>query len=193
VRVGPLQRQVRLRAAVIRRIWIVLPTACIGMQPQAKHVGVGFQFFDAVRGAEIAASSEVRGFGLSAHVHGEQLERDEPEVPGFVRRNGALGVDIGLRLSVIGMGAKDLRLARWFDFGAEFGAGGAFVQPSRVETVGRVWAGGWILLGALPGNPHPSIVLDARRVANDGWDNYTTFTIGVAYSWRKISNFEVHD
>jgi hypothetical protein len=177
---------------LIRGLLLTL-AGCLGTQPTAKHVGVGFQLDEAVRGAEVVTAGEIRGVGLSARAHGEELSRDEPEVPGFVRRNGAIGVDVGLRLSLIGMGTKDLRLARWFDLGAEFGAGGAFVKPSRLETVGRVWAGGWVMLGALPGNPKPSIVLDVRRVANDGWDNYTTFTIGVAYSWRKLDSIDIRD
>jgi hypothetical protein len=177
----------------VRALSVMLLASCVGRQPMAKHVGVGVQFDGAVRGAEIAGSTEVRGWGLSARLHGERLERDEPEVPGFIRKNRAFGLDVGARFSLIGMLVDDLQLVHWLDVGADVGAGGAFVKPSRLETVGRAWVGGWVVLGTLPGNPYPTIVLDVRRVVNDGWDDYTTFTIGLAYSWRKIDEFTVHE
>lgn len=167
---------------------------CVGRQKLTGHTGAGVQLDeDGVRGAEVAASGEVHGVGLSARVHAEQLERDEPELPGFVRRKIASGADLGLRLSLFGMFAKDHRLERWFDVGVDAAVGGGFVKPARLETFGRAWVGGWAVFGLFPGNPFPSLVLDVRRIAISGWDNATMFTIGLAYSSRLIENFSVRD
>lgn len=167
---------------------------CVGRQKLTGHVGAGVQLDeDGARGGEVSTSGEVHGVGLSARVHAEQLARDEPELPGFVRRKIGGGADLGLRLSLFGMFSKDHRLERWFDVGMDAAVGGGFVKPARLESFGRAWVGGWAVFGLFPGNPFPSLVLDVRRIAISGWDNATMFTIGLAYSSRRIEDFSVRD
>jgi hypothetical protein len=103
------------------------------------------------------------------------------------------GADLGLRLSLFGMASNDHRLERWFDLGVDAAAGGGLVKPSRLESFGRVWIGGWAVFGISPGNPYASLVLDARRIVNAGWDDATVFTIGVAYSSRRFDDFYLRD
>lgn len=167
---------------------------CVGPQKLAGHAGAGVQLDEGgVRGAEVAASAEIHGVGLSARAYGDQLVREEPELPGTVRRRIGGGVDLGLRMSLFGMISDDHRLERWFDVGVDAAMGGGVVKPARLETFGRAWVGGWAVIGLLPGNPFASLVLDVRRVAIAGWDNATVFTIGLAYSSRRVEDFSVRD
>jgi len=167
---------------------------CVGRQKLTRHVTAGVQLDESgVRGGEVSTSGEVRGVGLSFRVHAEELERAEPELPGFVRRRIGGGADVGLRVSLFGIASNDARLERWFDVGVDAAVGGGLVKPSRIESVGRAWIGAWAVFGILPGNPYVSLVLDVRRIANGGWDDATMYTIGLAYSSRRFDEFNLRD
>jgi len=43
------------------------------------------------------------------------------------------------------------------------------------------------------GNPYASLVLDVRRIANRSWDDATVFTVGVAFSSRRLDTIQLRD
>jgi len=179
----------------VRPLALVVLAGCLGDQRVVLHPIQGNLQLgtDGVRGGELVSSGAIHGWGLEAHVHGQQLERDEPAVPGYVRRNLGFGIDFALRLSLFGIVADDQRLARWFDIGATLGGGGGFIKPSRLTTYAEAWAGAWIEVGLAPGDRYPALVLEVRRAAITDWNDRTVFIIGLAFTRRYADNIDIHD
>ena len=152
--------------------------------PAAKLTSDGFN------GGELSASLEGEGVGLLAGVQGEQLTRN---VPDATQRRVGGGIHIGLRLSLFGLFDREHRIDHWFDIGGSAAAGGGLVYPARLTTFGEVYAGVWAAFGLWPSRRHPSLVLEARRVAITDWDNMTVFTIGISLTERFVEKARWRD
>jgi hypothetical protein len=99
-------------------------------------------------------------------------------------RSNTGGLDVQLRLSLLGILADDHRFEHWLDFGGEAGAGGGITDQFRLSTFGHAWAGGWAAVGLWNGPSYPELVLGIRTVTSTApWTGETLFTVG--FGWMK--------
>jgi hypothetical protein len=174
------------------RLAFVFLMSCAGQG--VYHATGAIQLDDnGVRGGEVSTSGGISGIQLSLDAEVQGLARPIPELPGSVRRNTGGGVDLGLRVSLLGVLANDHRLEHWFDFGGSAMVGGGLVHPARLETFAEASVGGWVEIGLYPGPRYPSLVFEVRRVVIDGWDSATVFAIGLAYTKRFADKLDLRD
>lgn len=163
---------------------LALP-ACTPWHQEASRLTPAIAFDqDGVRGGELSVAHAINGVAVTFDVQGQRYERDEVTLdPAFElhRSSTGFGLDLGMRLSPLGMIATDDRFTRWFDLGVAGAMGGGLLYASRVTTYGQIWGGGWATIG-LPGvgDIHADLVFELRREAVADWDNHTVFTVGLA-------------
>ena len=161
-------------------------SACTPWHQEASRLTPTIQFErGGIRGGELSVAHAINGVAITFDAQGQRYERDEATLdPAFElhRTSTGFGLDLGMRLSPLGMIADDDGFTRWFDLGVAASMGGGLLYAGRVTTYGQIWGGGWAAIG-LPGvgdDVHASIVVELRREAVADWDNQTLFTVGLS-------------
>ena len=134
-------------------------------------------------GASIETAGGAGGWIGAIALSGRRLERE-----GDRDAHHAVGADVSLRLSPLGLLADHHDLERYFDFGVETGAGFkvAKAPPHGLALEGETWVGGWAEVGLWDtGDDYVAITGSLRTVdATEPWlDRPTEVMIGIA--WRQ--------
>jgi hypothetical protein len=136
------------------------------------------------RGASVEAVGGAGGWYAAFGLSGRRIARaGDPEA------HHAVGLDLALRVSPLGLLANDHALERYLDFGAETGVGFkvAKAPPHILAVEGEAWVGGWVELGLFAANDgYVALTGNLRTVdATSPWlDRPTELTFGIAWRHR---------
>ncbi len=137
-----------------------------------------------IAGGAVAVRAGAAGLEGQLELGVPRLGRDDDP-----RRFTGGEIDVAVRASPFGMLADDHRFDRYFDLGAQVGAGGGPVgRPGGLSTFGTAWYGAWLELG-VPGDlhgKHVRLVGEVRRQARTApYLDETVFVIGLAWASRR--------